>query len=148
MLALGVLTLIHVARADNECMSSMEKEAYDDDLTQLRNIALSLAGHIQPGQGFCNNDCCIPVHLHLLMDLFHDARRLQNSIRGTEDDCTAVISGFGLCTSRNAYIIGFAHDKHVGLIDFITNFVGIPDDMVVYEVWGVFSHHIAIEEDF
>jgi len=131
---IGTLALVHTSRYDSETNVS---GAYSDcPLMQLRDIVLSL--DCQPPRQFIDKNETT-THLFRLMDLFSKARYIQNALRGTPDECTYVITGFGYRAASGIYVIGFAYEKYIELIDFISDFTGIPDDMICYEIVGVIS---------
>jgi len=107
-------------------------------LLQLSEIVLSISNQGDDVRQFDDEDD-ISARMWHLADLFIEARKIQNDMRGTMDECTSVISGFSEpCDIYDTFAIGFIHEEHMDLADFIAYFVGIPYDIEPM-LWGRLS---------
>jgi len=147
---MGTFTAVQASRdSDGMLESRTHEECY---LAPLREIVLSLDyqrnGRRQPceSEEVSLHEDDIAERLIELMDLFVEARTIQNNARGTVYEGfeahvnTLVITGFGMPNYiGGTFDIGFAHDRYVEMIDFVIEFLGVPSEMVSYRVIGIIS---------
>jgi len=124
-------------------------EPYEDCyFTELRNIVLVLYSRSEyqrdDSEEVSLDEEDVAERLRVLINLFRDARRIQNGMRGLvyegfeEHKNTLVITGFGMPNYiGGTFDVGFAHDRYVEMIDFVIEFLGVPREMVSYRVIGV-----------
>lgn len=138
--------------------SVVASQAYDDHVTQLSDIVSSLIYQSQELQQSEDSveispfyddiyDIVIFDRFNELMDLFIEARSIQNNIRGTLNESPIVISGFSEpCYINDVFLVGFAREEYLVFIDLIADFVGLSEDMIKPMVWGVFRGSFDGEE--
>ena len=72
-------------------------------------------------------------------DLFIEASYVMNESRAFQGEVSRIISGIAEpCIFNDKFTVGFIDEKHLELIDLVSELTGIPEDMLNPMVWGTF----------
>ena len=133
-------------------MSGKREMLYKNNhVPQLLEIAYSLAQNQEIDNRVAilsSYDDTIHNRFRELKDLFIEAKVIQDSTRTIPNEIPIVISGYAEpCYINDVFLVGFVREEYLELMDFVIDFIGLPENMLKPMIWGVFSLDPIIGQD-